>query len=209
LWRVGYHRAPVDFTPLDLYGFSHRFDDVNHRFRTLYVAELEVTILREVLADFRPNLAARQRHIERYGPQAADDFPVAPVTAKWRRENVLVRARLELDGPVVDLFDPDTRQDLEDRHSALLVEHGLEHLDLSEITTKRRKVTQTIAGDLFDRGASAVRFPSRLDGGVCVALFEGRGAVHQVGDVVPLTDPPPEALVIVTGEWKLKMQEVS
>jgi hypothetical protein len=86
LWRVGYHRAPVDFTPLDLYGFSRRFDDVNQRFRTLYVAEFEVTSLREVLADFRPNLAARQRHIERYGPEAADDFPVAPVTAKWRRE---------------------------------------------------------------------------------------------------------------------------
>jgi RES domain len=209
LWRVGYHRAPVDFTPLDLYGFSHRFDDVDQRFRTLYVAEFEVTGLREVLADFRPNLAARQRHIERYGPEAADDFPVAPVTAKWRRENVLVQARLELDGPVVDLFDADTRQELEDRHAALLVEYGLEHLDLSEITTKRRKVTQTIAGDLYDRGAAAVQFPSRLDGKVCVVLFEGRGAVHQVGDVVALTDPPPDALLTVTDEWKLKMQKAS
>lgn len=209
LWRVGYHRAPVDFTPLDLYGFSHRFDDVNQRFRTLYVAEFEVTGLREVLADFRPNLAARQRHIERYGPEAADDFPVAPVTAKWRRENVLVQVRLELDGPVVDLFDADTREELEDRHAALLVEYGLEHLDLSEITTKRRKVTQTIAGDLCDRGAAAVQFPSRLDGKVCVALFEGRGTVHQVGDVVALTDPPPDALLTVTDEWKLKMQEAS
>ncbi|SON59719.1 hypothetical protein MSIMFI_01203 [Mycobacterium simulans] len=191
LWRVGYHRAPVDFTPLDLYGFSHRFGDVDQRFRTLYLAEFEVTSLREVLADFRPNLAARQRHIERYGPEAADDFPVAPVTAKWHQ------------------FDADTRQELEDRHAALLVEYGLEHLDLSEITTKRRKVTQTIASDLFDRGAAAVQFPSRLDGKVCIALFEGRGIVHQAGDVVALTDPPPDALLTVTGEWKLKMQKAS
>lgn len=153
LWRVGHHRAPVDFAPLDLYGFSHRFDDLDRRFRTLYMAELEVTGLREVLADFRPNLAARQRHIERYGPEAAGDFPVAPVTAKWRRENVLVQARLELDGSAVDLFDADIRQELEERHAALLVEYGLEHLDLGEITTKRRTVTQTIAGDLYDRGA--------------------------------------------------------
>ncbi|MGE2817938.1 RES family NAD+ phosphorylase [Mycobacterium heidelbergense] len=207
LWRVGYYRAPVDFTPLDLYGFSHRFDDADRRFRTLYLASLEVTCLREVLADFRPNLAARQRHIERYGPEAADDFPVAAVTAKWRRENVLVLARLELDGPVVDLFDADIRQELEDRHAALLVEYGLEHLDLGEITTKRRKVTQSIAGDLYDRGAAGVRFPSRLDGNVCVALFEGRGTVDQVGDVVALTDPPPEALSTVVGGWKLKMQD--
>jgi hypothetical protein len=207
LWRVGYHRAPVDFTPLDLYGFSHRFDDVERRFRTLYVAEFAVTCFREVLADFRPNLAARQRHIERYGPAAAEDFPVAAVTAKWRRENVLVVARLELDGPVVDLFDADVRQELEDRHAALLVEYGLEHLDLGEITTKRRKVTQTIAGDLYDRGAAAVQFPSRLDGKVCVALFEGRGTVNQVGDVVALTDPAPEALVTVTAGWKLTLQD--
>jgi hypothetical protein len=94
--------------------------------------------------ELRPNLAARQRHIERYGPEGADDFPVAPAPAIWRRENVLVEARRELDGPVIDLFDlfdADTRQELEDRHAALLVEYGLEHLDLSEITTKRRPVT--------------------------------------------------------------------
>lgn len=113
LWRVGYHGAPVGFTPRNLYGFSHRFDDVNQRFRTLYVAEHEVTCLQEVLADFRPNLAARQRHIERYGPEAAEDFPVAPVTAKWRRENVLVQTTLDLDGPVVDLFDAEIRQELD------------------------------------------------------------------------------------------------
>ncbi|MCV7051731.1 hypothetical protein H7H82_14200 [Mycobacterium heidelbergense] len=54
LWRVGCHRTPVDFTPLGLYGFSHRFDDVDQRFRALYVAEFEVMSLREVSADFRP-----------------------------------------------------------------------------------------------------------------------------------------------------------
>lgn len=58
----------------------------------------------------------------------------------------------------------------------LLLEHGLQHLDLHEITTSRRAVTQTIAADLYDRDATAaVRFPSRLDGGACVALFENRG----------------------------------
>jgi hypothetical protein len=74
LWRVGYHLDPLGFTPHELYGFNHRFDDIQRRFRTLYFAELPETCLREVLADFRPNLAARQRHIERYGPEAAEDF---------------------------------------------------------------------------------------------------------------------------------------
>jgi hypothetical protein len=186
--------------------FSHRFDDIEHRFRTMYLAELDVTCLREVLADFRPNLAARTRHIERYGPKAADDFATAPITAKWRQEHVLVSATLELVGPMVDLINVETRQEVEDRHLALLVDHGLDHLDLREITTHRRPVTQTIAGDLFDRGAAAVRFPSRLDGKACISLFEGRGAAVPAGNVVALTDPPPAPLVTVTDQWKLEME---
>lgn len=119
---------------------------------------------------------------------------------------MLVSATLELDGPVVDVIDAGTRQQIEDRHEKLLVDHGLEHLDLHEITTERRVVTQTIAADLFDCGAAAVRFPSRLDGNACIALFEGRGMTHLAGNVVALTDPAPRALVTVSGQWKLDLE---
>lgn len=122
LWRVGYHSDPLGFTPLELYEFSHRFDDAHHRFRTLYCAELAETCLREVLADFRPNLAAQQRHIQRYGPEAAEDFSSVPVTAEWRSQHVLVPVVLQLDGPVIDLTDVPTRQVIEERHLELLLE---------------------------------------------------------------------------------------
>ncbi len=205
-WRVGYYADPLGFTPLDLYSFNHRFDDIHRRFRTLYCAELPETCLREVLADFRPNLGAMHRHVERYGPEAADDFTPAPVTARWRAQHVLVQVDLRLDGPLIDLTDVPTRQKVEERHVELLVEHGLEHLDLHEITTSRRVITQTIATDLFDRGASAVRFPSRLDGNPCVALFEKRGMVSEAGDPIALTDPPPEALATVAAAWGLVLE---
>jgi hypothetical protein len=94
LWRVGYHADPLDFTPLKIYEYSHRFDDLLRRFGTLYCAELAETCLREVLADFRPNLAAQRRHIERYGPEAAEDFTPTPVPAQWRRQHILIRAVL-------------------------------------------------------------------------------------------------------------------
>ena len=68
---------------------------------------------------------------------------------------------------------------------------------LNEITTSRRAVTQTIAVELYDQGASAIRFPSRLDGNACIALFEGRGAISSEGDPVPLADPPPVQLTNV------------
>jgi len=206
LWRVGYYADPLGFTPLELYQFSHRFDDIHRRFRTLYCAESAETCLREVLADFRPNLGARSRHIERYGPEAAQDFTDQPVTAQWRIQHVLVPTVLELGGPLIDLTDVLTRQEIEDRHMELLLEHGLPHLDLHEITTSRRVITQTIAADLFDRGAGAVRFPSRLDGGACVALFEGRGIASPAGDPIALTDPPPEPLTIVTTAWGLVLE---
>ena len=108
--------------------------------------------------------------------------------------------------PLIDLTDVPTRQEIEDRDLDLLLEHGLQHLDLHEITTSRRRVTQTIAADLFDGGASAVRFPSRLDGNACVALFEDRGTVIPAGDVIALTDPPPEPLTNVTAPWRLMLE---
>ncbi|MDP9345109.1 MAG: RES domain-containing protein [Actinomycetota bacterium] len=89
LWRVGQHADPLGFVGRELYEFSHRFDDLRRRFRTLYCAELPETSLREVLADFRPNVAARRRHVERCGPDAARDFASEPVTARWRTQHVL------------------------------------------------------------------------------------------------------------------------
>ncbi|WP_343602226.1 RES domain-containing protein [Mycobacterium sp.] len=155
LWRVGYYADPLGFTPLQLFQFSHRFDDIYRRFRTVYCANVAKTCLREVLADVRPNLGALRRHVERYGPEAAQDFAEKPVTAQWRIQHVLVPTVLKLDGPLIDLTDVSTRQEIEDRHVELLLEYGLQHLDLHEITTSRRAVTQTIAADLFDRGAGA------------------------------------------------------
>ena len=207
LWRVGYHLDPTGFAPKELYTYNHRFDDAaGKRFRTLYWAEQPETALREVLADLRPNLAAQQRHIERYGPEAAADFAAQPVTAQWRRQHVLIAAQLELTGPLIDLTDVPTRQQIEARHVSLLLAHNLAHLDLHEITTKRRNVTQAIAAELYERGAGAVRFPSRLDGMACVALFEGRGTVGAVAQAIVLTDPAPSTLTSVTETWNLELE---
>jgi hypothetical protein len=160
-----------------------------------------------VLADLRPNAAAVRRFIEKFGPEAAGDIPRQPVTTSWRQQHVLVATRPSLDGAVVDLSDPDVRHEVEMRHVELLVEHDLDHLDLSEITTGRRVVTQTLAADFFDRlGAAAIRFPSRLDGHPCVAVFEGRGELEPAGDPIALADPAPEPLLRVCAGWDLELE---
>jgi RES domain len=130
------------------------------------------------------------------------------VTARWREEHLLVAARLVLDGDLVDLTEPAVRAELEERHAALLLEHGLEHLDLHEITARRRVATQSIAADLFDRGAAAVRFPSRLDGLPALALFEGRAELEQIGEPVALIDPAPEPLIVISDDWDLMLEPI-
>lgn len=165
LWRVGHRGDPLAFTPLELCAWNHRFDDARRRFRTVYCAERPETSLREVLADFRPELKARQAFAEVFGAAALEDLPIAPVTARRREEHLLAPAAMALDGELIDLRAPAVRAELEQRHASLLVEHGLSHLNLHEITSRRRVVTQTIAADPFDRcSAGALRFPSRFDG---------------------------------------------
>lgn len=205
-WRVGYHGDPFGFVPSEICEWSHRFDDGRHRFRTVYVAELAETCLREVLADFRPNLSAIRRFQQEMGPGAAQDIAAPPITAAWRRENVLAPVRLRLDGGICDLTDVSQRQKIEERHIDLLLQHDMRHLDLHEITTSRRVVTQTVAADIYSGGAAAIRFPSCLDGNPCVAIFEGRGELELAGEILPLTDPPPMALLKVVAPWHLDLQ---
>lgn len=138
--------------------------------------------------------------------EAAQELAAQPITAAWRREHVLAPVRVWLDGPIYDLTDVPQRQKIEDRHVELLLEHDMRHLDLHEITTSRRVVTQAIAGDLYDDGASAIRFPSCLDGNPCVAVFEGRGRLELADEILLLTDPPPTALLEVAAPWRLDLR---
>lgn len=73
-WRVGYHGDPLGFVPSEICEWSHRFDDLRHRFRTVYVAELAETCLREVLADFRPKLSAIRRFQQEMGAEVAQEL---------------------------------------------------------------------------------------------------------------------------------------
>jgi hypothetical protein len=205
-WRVGHRGNPLGFVPLEICEWSHRFDDLRHRFRTVYVAELAETSLRETLADFRPKLSVIRQFQREMGVAAVRDLPAWPISATWRTEHVLAPVRLKLNGPIYDLTDISQRQRIEGRHSELLLNHDMQHLDLHEITTDRRVITQTIAGDLYDEGVSAVRFPSHLDGNPCVALFEGRGDLEHSGAVMTLTDPAPETLLKVATAWRLTLQ---
>jgi hypothetical protein len=83
---ASHHGDPLGFVPSEICEWSHRFDDLRHRFRTVYVAELAETCLREVLADFRPNLAATRRFQQEMGAGVEQELAARPITMAWRRE---------------------------------------------------------------------------------------------------------------------------
>jgi len=207
-WRVGYAADPLRPPPAHLYAWNSRFDPLDRASRTLYAAARPATCLREVLSDLRPSTAAISRYVAAFGEAARADVPAAPVTASWRSQNVLIGVEVQLDGPVVDLLEPDELQDAELRHAALLASFGLDHLDLAGVTARHRALTQTIAADLYARrDAAAIRFPSKHDGVSCLAVFVERGSLSAVpGATVALTDPPPEALEAVCAGWGLELE---
>jgi hypothetical protein len=176
----------------------------------MYCAEAAQTALREVLADLRPNAAVIAEHFARYGTAAADSLPRTPITERWRQENMLVPCALVYEGRLLDLADPAERRVIEARHAQLLADHDMSHLDMHEITTRRRIVTQTIATDAYDNlGVAAIRFASSRDGQACVALFEGRAELEPEETPIALTDPAPDPLLEVAAGWGLQLAAAS
>jgi hypothetical protein len=141
---------------------------------------------------------------ELFGPDQGLDRAAGAVTAAFRRERVLAPATLELDGALIDVDDPATRAELEREHAPILAEHGLRHLDVAEIRSRLRVVTQRIARTLYERGAAAIAFGSNLDDRPCFAVFEARGRLDARGPVVALAADLPD-LVAVCDEYGLRI----
>lgn len=84
----------------------------------------------------------------------------------------------------------------------------MQHLDISQVTARRRTLTQQIATTAYDDGVGVIRYPSSLDGNPCYALFEGRARLVALAEPIPLTDPAPAPLVAVAAGWRLQLTPV-
>ncbi|MCI0549173.1 MAG: RES domain-containing protein [Candidatus Rokubacteria bacterium] len=197
-------KAPLDYVPRELSSWHHRFDDPRREYRTLYCADEKLTCLREVLADLRPNAKALAEFASLFGD--ASLIPAGEISRAWRRQHALAPASIALvGGALVDLDDVPSRERLARRHARLLARHGMRHLDISEVRSRQRPVTQAISRTLYDEGAAGVRFRSNLDDRPCTALFEGRGRLEPAGTPIPLTRDLPE-LLQVCAEYSLTLR---
>lgn len=107
-----------------------------------------------------------------------------------REKNVLAPARIEADGELIRIDDYEVLRRLEQENAGFLAAHGLEHVNISEIRSKQRPVTQQLARTLYEEGASGVFFGSNETDKICFALFEGRARLAAAGEPVLLTSEP-------------------
>jgi hypothetical protein len=175
LYRLGPLADPVGFAPWELCSWANRWDDPSREYRTLYCSFSPLTCLREGLADLRPNAKV----LAELGP--AEDVARGIVSRAWLRSHILEGAELWRRGALIDVEDVSVRARLERRHASLLLRLGLDHLDTSEVRGPSRALTQAVSRSLWEEGAAGVRYFSNLDGGVCLALFEGRAGLFPLG----------------------------
>ena len=196
VWRVGYFASPCEFTPRDLCGWNHRFDDPQREYRTIYAADKKETCLREVLADLRPSKKALADFKKNFGDDDALKC-AGLVTRALRRKHVLVQADIAVSaGTAADIESAAVLRDLSER---------LGHtLDTARVRGKDRALTRAASRLLYSDGHSGIRFRSRLDAFPCHALFEGRAHLDQRGKATSLTEPIAE-LIAVAREYGLTL----
>lgn len=201
MWRLGHRDAPLDYVPRHLCSWRHRWDDPEREYRTIYCAEAVLTCLREVLADLRPNAKAIAELKELFGEETPALRGVGEVAAEWRDAHLLCPALALSDH---EFCDVDAEVELRNELALLLAIHDMDHLDISQVRSRDRIVTQTVGRTLYERDRAGVRFGSNLDDRPCYALFEGRAELAPNGDALELT-PDLEPLRQVCDEFGLRM----
>jgi hypothetical protein len=178
--------------PHHLSGWRHRWDDPRREYRTLYCAESDLTCLREVLADLRPNAKAIAELTALFGDATPALEGVGEVAPEWRDVHLLCPALAVSGGEFCHLDgDIELRRELERELAELLARHGFDHLDIAQVRSRHRIVTQTVSRALFERDYAGVRFGSNLDDRPCYALFEGKAELEPNGHPLELTPDLP------------------
>jgi hypothetical protein len=171
----------------------------------LYFARRRITAFRETLQDLRPDTHTRADYRSLFGV----DPPEPIVPSQWRADRRIARARFAAaNEEIVDLEDLEIRRRLEEEYAPLLAAYGMRHVDISQLRSEQRIVTQTIALELWAQGKAGVAYNSNLDGQPCIAIFEGRTSITPYGADREITADDPD-LVAAVGPWRLRIERDS
>ena len=111
-----------------------------------------------MLADLRPNTKMLAELAELMGESPELLQAAGVVEPSWQALRALQAARPVLDGELADVEDLGLRGEFERRHASLLAAHGIEHLNISEIRSRSRTVTQKTGATSTRTATPAWRF---------------------------------------------------
>lgn len=191
-WRIG-RPGELD-SPPTLISSSRggRFDDPEGRFVTTYFADSGGLCACEILASFRPNLAAYAEIATLpNGPQLIREAGVVDLNGKLG-ERVLYGARVRPreSRRFASITTIPLRQELAARLVDELVALGVDHLDIGEVMTNDYETSQFVAGALWDMEFAGVRYFSKMTNGACLAAFLDRCDVIQEVEPCELRSEP-------------------
>jgi hypothetical protein len=182
---------PLAWPPWE-YAGSGRFDDPAGEFRVLYATVQRRAAFVEILARFRPSLEALAA-LEAV-TNSDEPLPRPVVPPDWYHRRAVGRLRLAGRQRWLDLRSIQTREALRAELAQMLLEVGLEDLDLSGVVGPRRRLTQAIARRAYEGGCSGLVYSSRFDAALtCWAIFEGV-AFERLGPPQPILPDDPDLL---------------
>ncbi len=198
LYRIGRWPDPLAWPPRHFAG-NERFDDPQHRFRTLYAAEQLRACFVELLAPFRPSVVLLSRLKE--VSDAREPLPTPMVPRDWCRKRGIARFRLQPGQPWLELRSLATREALRAELAPTLSRLSLSDLDLGTVSGPYRELTQTIARWAYEQGFKGIAYRSRFDDTLdCWAVFEGAAfEAVQPPELISPEDPELQAAAAAFG----------
>jgi len=197
IWRVERINPPLGFSrvnPVDAMNdlTGNRFDVTGAG--VLYGATTPEGGYAETMAGFRPRasmVSAFSEITPELGRVLPGQVPMAWLTTR-RLRGFDVTGSL----PFVDIEAPATHTYLTHHASPILLQHGLENLDIPAVRGPSRLLTRAIASWLYSRTDehgqplyAGIRYVSRLGDFECWAIFDGTPLELRTSDEVVATDP--------------------
>lgn len=189
LYRIGRLPDPLAWPSWEFVA-AGRYDDPQRSFRTLYLAEQRRGCFVELLAPFRPSLAALA--LVRRVAGSDEPLPSPKVPPDWYRKRAVGRLRLADGQRFLDLRQLETRESLRAQLAEMAGRLGLSDFDLSGALGPWRDLTQHVARWAYEQGYGGIAYHSRLDAELdCWALFEGTD-FEKIGEPEPILASDPD-----------------
>lgn len=192
LYRIGHLPDPLAWPPEDVHG-TGRFDDPLGEFRVLYAGQRR-TCFQETLSVYRPSIEALAA-LQAVG-NTDEPLPAPAIPAGWYQTRAVSRLRLLPGQQWLDVRAKDTLEALRAELAAKLSEWGMADLDLSDVVSRDRRLTQAISRWAYAEGYHGVVYASRFGSGTSLwAIFE-TAQFEAMGVAQPILPDDPDLLAV-------------